>query len=84
MCLWELEREGGFEEYLKYLKGALARLLFKFCSGTHEWDFEELGSHAKEVGPRNVLVVELVRSLSSMFFFECISCDSPRQTFWTT
>ena len=31
----ELEREGGNEEYLKYLNQASARLFLKFHSGAH-------------------------------------------------
>ena len=43
-------------------------ILFKFCSGTHGL-FKEFCKYANRVGHRNILVVGLVRSQWSMFFF---------------
>ena len=70
----------GFEEYLKYAKGPPSRLFLKFRSGTYGL-FEELGRHANRMGPRNVLIVGLVRNLLSMFFSVCIICFSETKFF---
>ena len=59
---------GEFEELLKYLKEPSSRPFLKFCPGTNGILRSWVGM-LRGVGPRNALIVGLVRSLLSMFLF---------------
>ena len=76
----ELRREDGLEEYLNYLKGAPARLFFKFRSGTHGL-FEELGRHAKKGRSQECPNCGAGKESVEHVLFECASYDSQRQIF---
>ena len=68
------------EEYLNYLKGAPARLFFKFRSGTHGL-FEELGRHAKKGRSQECPNCGAGKESVEHVLFECASYDSQRQIF---
>ena len=71
----ELEQKGGFEEYLKYKKDTL---LDCFSSSVRVPidSFRSVVDMLIKVGPKNVLTVEFVRSLLSMFFSSVHHYDS--------
>ena len=77
----DLKTEVGFEEYLKYVKGADARLFFKFRSGTHGL-FEELGRHVGRGGSQECPNCGALKESVEHVLFECVSYDSQRQNFF--
>ena len=63
----EVKREVVFEEYFEHINGAHSRLLLNCVQIPMEFLKSWVGTQRK-VGPRNVLIVGLVRSLLSMSF----------------
>ena len=70
-----MEKEAGFEEYLQYVKGANARLFFKFHLGTHRL-FEELDRHVSRDGPQECPNCRAIKECIEHVLFECASYDS--------
>ena len=79
----DLKKEVGFEEYSQYVKGADARLFFKFRSGTHRL-FEELGRHVGGGGSQECPTCGALKESVEHVLFECPSYDSQRQFFFYT
>ena len=76
----ESRREIGFEEYLKYVKGAASRLFLKFRSGTHGL-FEELGRHGNRDESQECPNCGACKESVEHVLFECSSYGSQRQNF---
>ena len=69
LCVYkELKRGVEFEEYLKYVKGPPSRLFLLNSVRVPMGFLKNWVGMLRGVGLRNVLILGLVRSLSSMFF----------------
>ena len=62
-----MKQEVGFEEYLEHINGAPSKLFLSFVQVPMGFLKRWVGTQ-REVGPRNVLIMGLVRCLLSMSF----------------
>ena len=74
--------EDGFEEYFEYINRAPSRLFLGFIQVPMAF-LKCWVRTQREMGPRNVLIVGLVKSLWNMSFLNVYHINPRDKTFWT-